>query len=97
MLPPVAADDDGDGLRKVAALVPGEADLRCDKSLAKAGKKLGFVPAKLPEWAVPGVIGLMLGLAVGRSLEKVRNLAAVFEFRRGGGRFLPRRAVARLA
>ncbi|MGC4118157.1 MAG: hypothetical protein QM765_27120 [Myxococcales bacterium] len=68
--PPVMAESDADGLRRLATLAPG-ADLFCDPALAKVGKKLGFEPLGPPEFATAGTVAMLTALAVGPHGEKL--------------------------
>lgn len=63
-LQPEVAHTDADGLRALAAAVEGQ-PLRCEPSLAKAGRPLGFEPAPLPEKALLLRATLAYGLGLG--------------------------------
>ena len=62
--PPVLAESDADGLRRLAAQ-SSDTDLYCDPALARAGQKLGFAPAEAPEYARAGTVAMLTSLASG--------------------------------
>jgi hypothetical protein len=65
-LPPLFAERPTEALKSLADQAEGH-ELRCETSLARAGKALGFEPAKPPAWvAVPRAL-LAFGLALGNA------------------------------
>jgi hypothetical protein len=84
--PPVLAESDTDGLRRVAAQAPG-ADLRCDPALAKAGKKLGFEPAEAPEFAKAGTVAMLTALAAGPHGESLGSPLGLYALAVAASRF----------
>jgi hypothetical protein len=63
-LPPAMAVRDADGLKQLLQYGQGH-ELRCEPSLARAGKKLGFTPGPMPVWVMEGRGFLALGMALG--------------------------------
>lgn len=69
-LPPIFADRPTDALKSLAKRAEGR-ELRCDPSLARIGKTLGFEPIKAPEWvSIPRAV-LAFGLALGNGGAKL--------------------------
>lgn len=84
--PPVMAESDEDGLRRIAAQVPG-AELRCDRALAKAGKKLGFTAIDPPEFAKAGTVAMLTALAAGPHGEAMGNPLGLYSLAVAASRF----------
>ena len=64
LIPPAVAHSDAKGLGAIAERFAGQ-PLRCEPSLAKAGRPLGYEPAELPEEALLPRATLAYGLALG--------------------------------
>ncbi len=71
-LPPAMATQDADGLRQLRDQNPGQ-ELRCEPRLGRAGKKLGFVSAPMPHWALLGRGFISLGIGLGPYGELLDN------------------------
>jgi hypothetical protein len=56
---------DKEGLAGLLQHVYGERDLCCESNLAKAGRRLGFKSAPIPEWVASARAGLAFGLSLG--------------------------------
>lgn len=69
---PTFADRPADALRSIAERAKGH-ELRCEPSLARAGKAVGFEPAKAPDWVTFPRATLAFGLALGNSGAKLRG------------------------
>ena len=85
LIPPAVAHSDAKGLGAIAERFAGR-PLRCEPSLAQAGRPLGFEPAELPEEALLPRATLAYGLALGPAAGRpgmdvlVRFLEACSEF-----------------
>ena len=84
--PPVLAESDADGLRRVAAQAPG-AELFCDPVLGKAGKRLGFEPAPAPEFAKAGTVAMLTALAAGPHGESLGSALGLYALAVAASRF----------
>jgi len=84
--PPVLAESDADGLRRLAAQAHGE-DLFCDQALARAGQKLGFAPAEAPEYARAGTIAMLTSLASGPGGASLGSPLALYGLAVAASRF----------
>lgn len=69
-LQPKFAARPADALRSLAEQAAGH-ELRCEPSLARAGKAVGFEPAKAPEWVAFPRATLAFGLALGNHGSKL--------------------------
>ncbi len=88
LLPPVMAEDDAIGLRRLAMAASRE-DLRCDPDLADAGRPLGYEPMPRPDDVIAGRAGLALTLSMGKlGLQQPGLLQALAE---GSAAFWKRR------
>ncbi len=67
MAPPVSGVTASQAMRELAKHGEGH-ELRCERRLAKAGKRHGFEPAAAPEWAATVRCGLSVCMALGSSL-----------------------------
>lgn len=66
IVPPVIGKiADQEGLAGLLQHVHGERDLCCESNLAKAGRRLGFKSAPIPEWVASARAGLAFGLSLG--------------------------------
>src|SRR5688500_8508024 len=57
---------DPDGLGEVAATAGQGEPLRCEQRLARAGARLGFTAAEMPEWVLQPRAALAAMMALGR-------------------------------
>jgi hypothetical protein len=76
-LPPILSRRDEEGLEQLAQQAEGH-ELRCERSLARVGKPLGFSAAPAPDWALLGRATLAFALA--RPGGRVRNIEVVENF-----------------
>jgi hypothetical protein len=65
--PMVSDVTDGEAMRQLAKHGAGH-ELRCEKRLAKAGKRHGFEPAEAPDWVSTVRSGLVVCMALGPSM-----------------------------
>jgi hypothetical protein len=87
--PPMSANSPTDALRSLAEQANGH-DLRCEPSLARAGKTLGFEAAKAPDWVAFPRATLAFGLALGNSGAKLLG-APIPEFLAASAAFMKAR------
>jgi len=86
---PTFADRPTDALRSIAERAKGH-ELRCEPSLARAGKAVGFEPAKAPDWVALPRATLAFGLALGNSGAKLIG-APIPEFLAASAAFMKAR------
>ena len=79
IVPPVIGKlADKEGLTGLLQYVHGESELCCEPNLAKAGQRLGFKSAPVPQWVAPARAGLAFGLSLG-ALGEDRGIPAVVD------------------
>src|SRR2546427_602675 len=77
--PPVVERDDEAGLGQLLAGAPPGSALRCEPRLVKAGGRLGFEPAPLPEDVIAIRATLALRFSLGTSSKDIGNPDVLFE------------------
>lgn len=86
MAPPVSGVTAAQAMQRLAEHAEG-CQLRCERRLAKAGKRHGFEPAHAPEWAATVRCGLSVCMALG-SLMGPDGMLPAAELAKASARFL---------